>query len=167
MLLFAGICLCMLLCACGAESGDDSGRMIPVKDSSGAVTGYERRFVNSDGNVTRLDVFDADEVYLYYVMYEYDDQNRLYSETAYEASGFARDRYIYTYSDDGSLYEKAYELPNGEATVERYDKDGAVIEKLYYGTDEQLYKREALENGEWTTYEGDALIAQEAADQTE
>ena len=153
------LCICILLCSC--SSGDTEptadGAMTAVTDSSGNVTGYERRYHNTDGNISRLDVYDADQEYLSFVLYEYYDDGSLYTETTYAADGIAQSRLIYIYDDDGALYQKAYELPNGEATVETFDKDGNVVERQYYDTDEKLYKREALEDGEWKTYEGGEL----------
>lgn len=142
-----------VLCSCGADSSatkGDSG-MTAVKDDNGDVTGYERRAFNDNGDVTRLDVYDKDQTYLYYILYEYDDDNRLYTETRYKAEGFAESRNVYTYDDDGNLLEKAYELPHGEAEVSRYDKDGNEIERQYYDADGKPVKTERLENGKWVT----------------
>ena len=157
------ICLCCIvvlacaaLCSCG-QGGDtkstESGVMTEIKDDDGNVTGYERRYQNAHGDISRWDVYDADQNYLYYVLYDYDDHYRLLSETKYQANGFAEDRYVYSYDDNGNLTEKAYELPHGEAEVHRYNADGEEIERLYYGTDEKLSKREKLENGKWITYD--------------
>ena len=132
--------------------------MIEVKDDNGNLSGYERRYHNDNGDVTRLDVYDENETYLYYVIYEYDDDNRLMSETRYGAEGFAEYRYVYTYDDDGNLTEKAVEHPHGEAEVYHYDTNGNETERLYYGADEKLAKREVLENGRWVTYDADANI---------
>ena len=132
--------------------------MIEVRDDNGNLTGYERRSYNDNGDVTRLDVFDKDQIYLYYELYEYDENDRLYTQTRYKAEGFADYRYVYTYDDDGNLTEKAYEMTTGEAEVYRYDADGNEIERLYYDTDEQLSKREVLENGKWVTYDADGKV---------
>ena len=146
------------LCACGAESEKSSaptedGVLTAVRNESGEITGYERRYHNDDGNITRLDSYDADQNYLTFVLFTYDDAGRLYTETFYVADGFAESRNIYTYDDDGRLSEKAIEYPHGEATVEHYDANGSVYERLYYGTDEQLSYSEKLENGAWVRYE--------------
>ena len=158
------LCLCAVLplFACsdnGSNTAD--GAMTALKDDSGAVTGYERRYHNTDGQLSRLDMYDADQTYLNYVLYEYDDNGRLYTETAYRADGIAESRNIYTYDDDGNLSEKSVELPHGEATVYRYDASGKEIERLYYDKDEQLYLREALNNGVWESYDADGNAVEE------
>lgn len=140
------------------EKPTEDGVMTEIMDDDGNLTGYERRYHNNNGDITRWDVYDADQTYLYYVLYEYDDDGRLSSETRYKAEGFAEYRYVYTYDDDGNLAEKAFEDPHGEATVTRYDAEGNEIERLYYGTDEKLSKREVLENGAWITYDADGKI---------
>lgn len=148
----------MALSACSSSEDDTAeptvdGAMTPVTDAGGQVTGYERRFHNDVGAITRLDVYDADQVYQSFVLYAYDDKGLMTSETYYRADGIAERRIAYTYDDSGTLYEKALELPNGEATVERLDAQGNVIEKQYFGTDEQLAYREVLEDGEWVRYD--------------
>ena len=164
LLLALSLCLglCVLLCSC--KSADTaptgSGALTRVTDSDGNTTGFERRYLNANGDITRWDVYDKDQVYLSYVLYAYDDADRLYSETYYLANGIAQSRTVYTYDDNGALTEKAFELPNGEATVERYDEDGNVIEKLYYGSDEKLSYREVLQNGEWATYPAEEIPAE-------
>lgn len=154
--LTACLCLSVVLCGC---SGDDQptgdGLMTAVTDDDGVVTGYERRFHNDNGDITRLDVYDKDKIYQSYVLYAYDDAYRLLSETYYQADGFAMHRYVYTYDDSGKLYEKALEKTNGESIVERYDQQGVVVEKRYYGADEKLVRTETLENGEWVSRSAD------------
>lgn len=143
------------LFACSSKGDDkptENGALTEVKDDDGNLTGFERRYTNENGDVTRWDVYDENQTYLYYVIYEYDDNARLSSETRYKAEGFAEYRYVYTYDDKGNLIEKAYELPHGEAEVTRYDADGNEIERLYYDTSEKLTKREVLENGKWVAY---------------
>ena len=129
--------------------------MTAVTDDSGNVTGYERRYHNENGDISRLDRYDINKEYLSFALYEYDDNGRLFSETEYQANGIAESRTVYSYDDDGILSERAYELPNGEATVERYDADGNVVEKLCYDSDEKLFRREVLENGEWIRYDAE------------
>ncbi len=148
------ILICCLLCSCdkGDSQSTEDGVMTEIKDDDDNLTGYERKYHNDSGDVTRWDVYDENQTYLYYVIYEYDDNHRMTSETKYKAEGFAEYRYTYTYDDNGKLSEKAYELPHGEAEVHRYDADGNEIERLYYGTDEKLNKREVLENGKWVAY---------------
>lgn len=162
LLIFALLSIVICFAACDEKKDEssvsDAGGMVEIKNDDGDLTGYERRSYNDNGDVTRLDVFDKDQNCLYYILYVYDDNNRLYTETRYKGEGFAESRYVYTYDDDGNLAEKAYELPHGEAEVYRYDTDGNEIERLYYGTDEQLTKREVLENGKWISYDPDGKI---------
>lgn len=154
--LLIAVCLCVsvLLCSCSSKEVEPTvdGAMTAVTDSEGNLMGYERRYHNTNGDISRLDVYDRDQTYLSFVLYGYDDNDRLSTETYYLANGIAQSRKVYSYDDDGKLSEKAFELPNGEATVERYDADGTCIEKLYYGADEMLSYREVLENGEWIVY---------------
>ena len=148
------ICLAVIFCSCSSDSAEptEDGAMTAVTDADGNVSGYERRYHNADGNLSRLDIYDPNQQYLSFVLYGYDDEGRLTTETYYLANGIAQSRTVYSYDDSGKLSEKAYEYPTGEATVERYDADGNVIEKLYYGKDEKLSYREVLEDGEWKTY---------------
>ena len=151
--LLALCCVGFMFCSCG--SGDTSptsdGEMTAVTDEKGNITGYERRYHNADGLLSRLDVYDADKVYLSFTLYEYDDEGRLSTETEYAADGIAKSRYVYTYSDDGKLSEKAFELPSGEAEVIRYDADGEEAEKLYYDSDGKLYRSETLTDNGWVS----------------
>lgn len=154
LLLFA-----MTACDASDQSqATESGIMEEIRDENGDLTGYERRYYNDNGGVTRWDVYDENENYLYYELYEYDENDRLYTQARYSSEGFAQYRYVYTYDDDGNLSEKAYEDPHGSATVTRYDAKGNETERLYYGTDEQLSKREVLDKGKWVTYDADGNI---------
>lgn len=154
VILILCVLISVLLCACdgSTEATAADGALTAVVDGEGNVTGYERRFHNSFGGITRLDIYDRDQAYLSFVLYNYDDNHRLYTETYYLANGIAQSRTVYDYYDDGSLFEKAYELPNGEATVECYDRNGNLYEKQYYDRNEQLTHREVLEDGVWNTY---------------
>lgn len=150
------IILCMTACdASDKQEATEDGVMTEIKDDDGNLTGYERRYHNDNGDITRWDVYDENQTYQYYILYEYDDDGRLSSETRYGAEGFGEYRYVYTYDDDGNLNEKAYEDPHGEATVVYYDTDGNEIERKYFGSDEKLEKREVLEDGKWVTYDAD------------
>jgi len=154
----------LLLLSCFAACNDDSsavnvnGAMVEVKDDDGNVTGYERRYVDDDGRVTRWDRYDADQEYQSFVLYEYYDNGLLYTETFYRADGIAESRTVYEYDDDGNLAAKSYEYPHGDALTENYNANGELIEKLYYGEDEQLYRREVLEDGVWKSYDPDGNI---------
>ena len=144
------------LCSCsGSSEPAADGAMTAVTSSDGTVTGYERRFHNENGDITRLDVYDADKVYQSFVLYDYDDYDRLLSETFYAADGIAQYRNVYSYDDDGNLAEMAVEHPHGEAEVTRYDSDGNETERLFYDTEEELYQRDVLEDGVWHSYDAD------------
>ena len=152
LLLAILLCCVLLFVSCSGDTTPTSdGIMTAVTDDKGAVTGYERRYHNADGLLSRLDVYDADKVYLNYSLYEYDDEGRLSTETYYGADGIALSRDVYTYSEDGKLYEKAHETPSGEAKVERYDADGEVVEKLYYDSDGKLYQHDKLTDSGWVS----------------
>ena len=90
---FIPLILCLafvlLFSACGAPA-DVDGAMTPIKDENGAVTGYERKYHNDNGDVTRWDVYDASEQYDHYVLYEYDSNGRLGKETYYRAVNVSR-----------------------------------------------------------------------------
>ena len=167
-ILLLSILLAIVFCymtAC-SSSGDtqttENGVMVELKNSDGSLTGYERLSYDADGRVTRRDMFDTEKTCLYFILYTYDDNGLLYTETRYSGEGFAEYRYVYTYDDDGNLTEKAYESPTGEAEVTRYDSDGSEVERLYYGTDEKLAKREVFEDGKWVVREvEDATEAQQ------
>lgn len=150
----------LMLSACGAEGSDSdvNGAMVAMKDDNGTITGYERRYLDDDGNITRWDRYDADQVYQSFVLYEYYDDGKLYTETYYRADGIAESRTAYVYDDDGHLYEKSYEYPHGDALTERYDADGELIEKFYYDENEQLSQHDVLENGTWVSYDADDTI---------
>ena len=126
--------------------------MTAVKDDADNIVGYERRYHNDNGDITRLDRYDADQSYQSYVLYTYDDDGRLYTETTYAANGIGQSSIVYTYDDDGRLSQKAYEYPHS-ATVELYGSDGNVIEKQYYDNNNRLSYREVMEDGAWVRYE--------------
>ena len=134
------VCLMAVLCGCSASDAKPApdGAMTAVYDDGGELTGYERRYHNADGELSRLDSYDKDKAYQSFVLYEYDSDGRLSSETTYAADGIAQYRYCYTYGDNGTLCEKAFEKPNGEAEVERYDEQGGVVEILRYDSDGNL-----------------------------
>ena len=68
-----------VLCSCnnGSSAETGIGGLTQLKNDNGDLTGYERRSYNDNGDVTRLDVYDTDQTYLYYILYEYDDDNRI------------------------------------------------------------------------------------------
>ena len=140
LLLLTAACLaiCLLLCSCSSGSAEPTydGEMTAVTDENGVVTGYERRYHNDAGSVTRLDSYDADKVYQSFVLYEYyDESGLLYTETLYKANGIAQLRYVYTYNEDGGLVEKAEEHTDGSALVTRFDGNGNETERISYDSD--------------------------------
>ena len=152
----------VILTSCGKEDPvtEANGAMVEVKDDNGNLTGYERRYLNSDGLLSRLDQYDVNQEYQSFVLYEYYDDGLLFTETFYRADGIAESRTAYTYDDNGKLYEKSYEYPHGDALTERYDADGNIIEKFHYGEDEQLYQHDVLEDGKWISYDPDGNVMQ-------
>lgn len=141
--------LCVLMfTACGSEPAVD-GAMTPVKDSDGRITGYERRYHNDNGDITRWDVYTADEVYDHYVLYEYDDDGRLIQETTYKANGIGDYYDAYEYDDDGNLSAKTHYTAYDGGVLTRYDADGNETERLTYDNDDQLIKYEILTDGVW------------------
>ena len=151
LLVFA-LFFCVMLSACSA--GDikptEDGVLTEVRGDSGNLTGYERRYHNDNGDITRLDVYDAEQVYQSFVIYEYDDNGLLYTETDYQTDGIAVSRDVYSYDESGAVYEIAHESPYGDATVDRYDANGEVVEKFCYDTDGRLERHEELKDGVWT-----------------
>ena len=155
----AVICVLLLCCftACNSDSASQAanGAMTEVKDDGGNLTGYERRYVDDEGRITRWDRYDANGEYQSFVLYQYNDEGLLYTETFYRADGIAESRIVYEYDDDGVLSAKSYEYPHGDALTDRYNADGEIVEKLYYGEDEQLYRHDVLEDGVWKSYDPD------------
>lgn len=154
------VILCMLfcaLCACGeptAETAAD-GQRYNVYDDDGNLTGYERRYHDINGNLSRLDVYDVQEEYDHYVLYEYDSKNRLIQETTYKANGLGDFYYSYQYDDEDNVIEKGYYTAENGAEVTKYDSDGNEIEVLSYDRYADLVSRRVLEDGEWHTYDAD------------
>ena len=154
--IITALCLCLMLfcvvslCACDGNSQSVDGAMTPVKDSSGNITGYERKYHNDNGDVTRWDIYDANQEYQSFVIYEYDDGNRLTKEAYYRADGIGEYYYSYVYDDDGDLYEKGYFSSTEGATRTLFDKDGKEIERYIYDETDALSKHEVMENGKWT-----------------
>ena len=138
--MLSALLLAVVLCSCsgGASAPTEDGIMTEVRDDGGNLTGYERRFYYDDGNISRLDCYDADQVYQSFVLYDYYDSGLLSAETYYRADGIAEYRSVYTYDDDGKLTEKAWEYPDGSAEVIRYDADGNETERLNYDTEGEL-----------------------------
>ena len=156
------LCVTVTACSSGNTKPTEDGVLTEVRDDGGNLTGYERRYHNDSGDVTRIDVYDAEQVYQSFVVYEYDDEHRLYTETHYQADGIAVSRDVYSYDDSGTLYEIAHESPHGDATVYRYDASGNNVEIDYYDTEGKLERRSILEDGTWNSYNADGSIIPDA-----
>ncbi len=156
--------ICMfLLTACGEEPPVD-GALTEVKDANGTVTGYERRYHNDNGDITRLDVYDANEEYLSYVLYDYDSDNRLLQETHYRADGIGDYYYAYVYDEDSNIIEKGwYSMTNG-ATRTLLDSDGNEVERYTYDDTDTLVKHEVKSGGQWEETSMDDLVEQTTAE---
>lgn len=150
--LLTGIVLIASLCACG-EGGDatkdEDGALTKISSDGGNVIGYERKYHNDRGDITRLDVYDKDENYDHYVIYEYDDAHRLVKETTYRADGIGDYYYTYEYDENGVLTEKGYFTQMNGATRTLYDAKGYATEKFTYDSDSKLVKHEVNKNGKW------------------
>ncbi len=144
----------ILFCGCSSHT-DAEGVKVELLDDNGNVTGYERRYHNSDGLLSRLDVYDADDNYDHYVLYEYDDDDRLTKESTYRADGIGDFYYTYSYNDDGEVIEKGYYTAYEGATVMLYDDDGNITEVYSYDNGANLYLHEVKEDGEWHMYDGE------------
>lgn len=136
-----------MLCSCSGKKPD--GDMTPVKDDSGNITGYERRYHNDNGDITRWDIYDADQVYQSYVLYEYDNHNRLISEITYLANGIGDHGIDYDYDDDGNLIQKLEFSAKGGSTRTLYDKAGNMTDVYEYDDTDKLTEHKVYENGSW------------------
>lgn len=155
--------LCSLvLTACGEKA---DGEMVPVKDENGAVSGYERKYHNDNGDITRWDVYDANEQYDHYILYEYNSNNRLAKETYYEASGIGVYYYAYSYNDSGKLAEEDFVSAKNGSTRTLYDDDGKEKQRFTYDQKDQLTKYEVYQNDTWV--ESDLPTEAETTDATE
>ena len=73
--ILCSLALCtFFLSACGNKA---DGAMEPVQDENGSVTGYERVYHNDNGDITRWDVYDVNQKYDHYVLYEYDSNGKM------------------------------------------------------------------------------------------
>ena len=137
-----------LLAACGSESVTD-GEMTPVKDDNGNITGYERKYHNDNGDVTRWDVYDADEQYDHYILYEYDSSGLLGKKTYYRADGIGVYYYAYSYTDEGVLAEMDYASAKEGSSRTLYDDEGKESIRYSYDNNDELFKYEEFENDQW------------------
>ena len=148
---FLSFCLISLFLFTACSKPAD-GAYVPIKDESGNITGYERKYHNDNGDVTRWDVYDASEQYDHYVLYEYDSNGRLGKETYYLANGIGEYYYAYSYDEEGNLAEKDYcSAKDGSERV--LYKDGVESERLTYDNNDQLIKYEVYQNDTWTEAE--------------
>lgn len=149
------LCVCLLcaliLVSCSDKKAD--GEMTPVKDDSGAVTGYERKYHNDNGDITRWDVYDADQKYDHYLLYEYDSNGRLGKETYYTANGIGVYYNAYSYNEEGKLAEKDYASAKEGSTRTLYDNDGNEKERFTYDVEDKLIKYEVFQKDEWVESE--------------
>lgn len=152
----------IILTACGEKA---DGEMTPVKDEKGTVTGYERKYHNDNGDVTRWDVYDVNQQYDHYVLYEYDSNNRLAKETYYQASGIGVYYYAYSYNDSGKLAEEDFVSVKDGSTRTIYDADGHEETRYTYDRDDQLIKYELYKNDTWV--EAELPTEAETIDSTE
>ena len=146
------LCLCCTLFLVGCGEKPD-GDMEPIKDENGSITGYERKYHNDNGDITRWDVYDADEQYDHYILYEYDSNDRLGKETYYQADGIGVYYYAYSYDDNGTIAEKDYVSAKDGSTRTLYDSDGNESERYTFDINDQLSKYEVYQNGAWVESE--------------
>lgn len=146
------VLMILSLCACGeggSATEDEEGKLNKITTDGGNVIGYERKYFNDNGDISRLDVYDKNEKYDHYILYEYDEKNRLVKETTYRADGIGEYYYTYTYNDKDAMVEKGYYTMMDGATRTLYDDKGYAIEKYTYNSDNKLAKHEVNENGIW------------------
>ena len=139
------------LYSCASDTAAD-GDYVPIKDDNGAITGYERKYHNDNGDITRWDVYDAQEQYDHYVLYEYDSENRLVKETYYLASGIGEYYYAYSYDENGELAEKDYCTAKDGSERILYE-NGAEAKRLTFDYNDELIKYEEYRNGSWVEAE--------------
>jgi len=132
-----------------AQQSTEDGVLIKITSDNGDIIGYERRYHNDHGDMSRLDVYDKDEVYDHYIVYEYDDDYRIIKETTYKADGIGDHYYEYTYDDDGNLKEKGYFTMSDGAERTLYNPDGSAKERYAYDANDTLILHEVCENGIW------------------
>ena len=135
--------------------------MIATKDEAGNQIGYERRYHNDNGDITGLDVYDNDQVYDHFVLYEYDDSNRLTKETTYRADGIGEFYYTYEYYDGGQISKKGYYTATNGAEITLFDEKGNETERFIYDETDTLIKHEVYENGRWEESSEEATVSAE------
>ena len=141
------------LCACGSDEAAEDGAYVPVKDDSGVITGYERKYHNDNGSVTRWDVYDANEQYDHYTIYEYNSDNQLVKETYYRADGIGVFYYAYSYSEDGVMAEMDYASAKDGSARTIYDENGKEKERYTYDNKDNFVKYEEYIDDQWVEKE--------------
>ena len=150
-LVLAGcLCAALLFCGCSGETSGQDGVMTAVRNESGTVTGYQTVYHNDNGDLSRVDFYDADQVYDHFVVYEYDSQNRLIQETTYRADGIGDFYYTYVYDDGGVLTEKGYFTMSDGAVRTLLGPDGSETERYTYDSADTLIRHEIFTDGAWT-----------------
>lgn len=154
IVLLISICLiCLIFCSCGEKSTAEptipNGELVPVTNDSGKILGYERRYLNDDGKVTRWDIYNADQEYQRYMLYEYNDEGKTVKESSYRADGIGEYYYTYDYYASGVIKEKGYYTQSEGAKRTIYDEKGSEIERYVYDEEDNLTSHTVLVNGTW------------------
>lgn len=164
--LIAILCLCvccsLFFVGCGEKT---DGSMEPIKDETGNITGYERKYHNENGDITRWDVYDVDQQYEHYILYEYNSNGLLGKETYYQADGIGVYYYAYSYDESGNMAEKDYVSAKDGSTRTLYDSDGNESERYTFDKQDQLSMYEVYQNGTWV--ESEPPTQPETEDMTE
>ncbi len=133
----------LLLSACSDSEKREDGRKYPVYSDDGVLTGYEREFHNTEGLLSRLDVFDADDNYDHYVIYEYDSDQRLIKESTYGADGIGKFYYEYEYDDNGEKSKESYVTMSDGYTITLFE-NGVISEIYRYDAKDNLISHEVF-----------------------
>lgn len=142
----------IIFCSCNSAStsATEDGVMTEVFDEESNLTGYERVYHNSNGDISRVDRYTVDKVYENYTIYEYDDDDRLIQETTYAADGLGLYYYTYEYDDSNNVIEKGCYTASDGFEIHLYDADGTETERYYYGKNDELVKHEVFVDGAWS-----------------
>ena len=157
----------LFACGEGNTTSTEDGALNKITNDSGAPIGYERRYHNDNGDITRLDVYDKDENYDHYILYEYDDNNHLIKETTYRADGIGDYGYEYTYDENGIMTEKLYFTMTKGSERTLYNEKGYAVERYTYDPEDRLIKHELCVNGIWQDAPVEETAASEAETHTE
>lgn len=154
VLLVSALLICLVLCSCGENESKQAptipnGELVPVTNDSGDILAYERRYLDDNGNVTRWDIYNADQEYQRYMLYEYNSNGKLTKESSYRADGIGEYYYTYEYDENGTLREKGYFTQSEGATRTLYDVNGFEVERYVYDKADNLTSHTVKENGKW------------------